>query len=133
MKLRFERDLAIAAANYTVEERALMVAWYAELVDMKVSVANIMRVEPIKLDLKDWLQWFVLINNLLRRTLGIQGVPHDCLYRENKAIYPALNEATFPMKAGLLKATLVVNGSHFIKDTSLVYGNIKSTLLDTLA
>jgi hypothetical protein len=100
------------------------------LKDIKESIRLSAKSESnvLKFDAKDWAKWFKSIDNYFRRTLGVQGVTLDWIYRDDT--YPKAG-LKYPSIAAELKATLFLEGAHFDEDSRAIYDVIASSTLGT--
>jgi hypothetical protein len=114
------RGLGTEAEFSKRKERAFMYSWQCALKDIKESIKLSAKSESdvLKFDAKDWLKWFTSIDNYFRRTLGVQGVTLDWIYREEAYPKPGIK---YPSIAAELKATLLLEGDHFDEDLRAVY------------
>jgi hypothetical protein len=84
----------------------------------------------IKFNPKDWSGWYRSIDSYFGRTLGVRGVTLDWVYREQAELTPGMKYRSISDE---LKATLLLEGSHFIEDSEAVYEVVASSTLGTLA
>jgi hypothetical protein len=128
--LRLSRSLSTESKFFTRKQCIFMNNWLRALKDIKESIRLSAKSESdvLKFDAKDWAKWFKSIDNYFRRTLGIRGVTLDRIYRED-AFPRAVSR--YPSIAAELKATLLLKGAHFEKDSRAVYDVIASSTLGT--
>jgi hypothetical protein len=132
VNLRISRGLGTEAADFKRKERTFMYNWQRALMDIKESVrlASKSESEVIKFNAKDWLKWYKSIDNHFRRTLGVQGVMLDWVYREQAEPKPRVK---YPSIAAEIKATLILSGNHFEEDSASVFAIVATSTFDTTA
>jgi hypothetical protein len=130
--LRLSWGLSAEAANFRRSERQFMVDWRRKSKEIKVSLkqATKSELEVLQFNQKYWVKWYNSIDSYFRRTLGVRSVAVDWIYCEQKRPMP---RATYPLIADELKATLILEGSHFTQDSRTVYAAVASSMLDTPA
>jgi hypothetical protein len=124
------RGLGAEAELFQRKEQAFMHNWQRALKDIKESIRMSAKSESnvLKFDAKDWTKVFKSIDNFFRCRLGMQGVTFDWIYREE--VYPKPS-VKYPSIVTELKATLLLEGNHFDKDSAAVYDVIASSTLGT--
>jgi hypothetical protein len=123
------RGLGAEAADSKRKEHMFMYNWQRALTDIKEAVRLVSKSESevIKLNAKDWLKWYKLIDNHVRQMLGVRGVMLDWIYQEQAKPKPRVK---YPSIAAEIKAMLVLSGNHFKEDSASVYAVVDSSTFD---